>query len=199
MSRQIPNELVNRLRYSRAVMTEAEQLLLFALVFALAPQSVLEIGVFEGGSSRIILEALPEGGQLYSIDPNPQIDLGSGSIHHDLRWHLIRGSSPQAIERTTREIGGVQPFDFVLIDGDHSYEAVRAVINGVLPYLADETYLLFHDAYNPAVKRAIDTALGAEWACELLDCGMLAREPVHLAHMGADYYGMRLLRYTRSA
>ncbi len=62
------------------------------------------------------------------------------------------------------------PFDFALIDANHTYDAVRRDIGGVLPYLADRAYLLFHDANYPDVKRAIDEAVAANFQLTIADC-----------------------------
>ena len=172
----------------QTLMTDEEQQLLAALVRGLKPRSVLEIGVFEGGSSAIILAALDANGEgrLWSIDPNPQV-----RVNHT-RWVLLHAASPQALYGSR-----LGPFDFVFIDGDHAHDAVLADINGVLPYLFHEAYLLCHDAYSRGVMAAIDEALAAHPG-ELVDCGMLCCTPVYLAHLSAMYYGLRLLRYRRA-
>ena len=72
-----------------------------------------------------------------------------------------------------------QPFEFALIDGDHSYEGVLKDIEGVLPYLADQAYLLFHDCHYPEVEQAIETALRQN-AGILIDCGILSVDRTRL-------------------
>lgn len=175
-----------------AEMLISERLLLFALVLGLRPKSVLEIGVFAGGSSAIILEALAavgQGGALYSVEPNEL-----PPAPHNSFWVTVRGKSPDDLAH----IAGMSPhpFDFVLIDGDHSYEAVLADIEGVIPYLAETAYLLFHDACNPEVREAIGAGVARHngW---MADCGLLCNTSVRLEHMQADYYGMRLVRFQR--
>ena len=189
---------VNWLAECRAQMLEEEKLLLYALVRGLKPQSVLEIGVFEGGSSAIILHALDENqsGQLYSIDPVPQVYC---SDERSSRWHFVKGHSPEAIGRIVTDLRDVAPFDFVLIDGGHTKQEVIADVEGVLPYLTDEAWLLFHDAFTPGVEDAIEYEIGAypSGGYVLSDCGMLCNTFVYLEHMRANYYGMRLLRFER--
>lgn len=199
---------------TKAELLSEEKLLLYSLVRGLKPQSVLEIGVFEGGSSSIILQAMGANGsgRLYSIDPEPQVPT---NIHNAVwtgpgvmelgRWHLIRGRSPEAIAQLVTSYKDVAPFDFVFIDGDHGKQAVIADIEGAIPYLTDEAYLLFHDAFAPGVEDGIEHLLTRQMVFSedagiffnLSDCGMLCNTFVYLEHMRANYYGMRLLRFER--
>ena len=189
--------MIDAVLATKAELLDEEKLLLYALVRGLKPQSVLEIGVFEGGSSAIILQALEanESGQLYSIDPAPQLAYGQGSAPWLDRWHLVKGHSPEAIGRLVTDLRDVTPFDFVFIDGDHSKRGVIADVEGVMPYLTDAAYLLFHDAFAPGVEDAIEYELYING--ELADCGMLCNTFVYLPQMQANYYGMRLLRFER--
>lgn len=97
---------------------------------------VLEIGSSFGGTLKRMASVMPKGAQLVSVDLpcdetpkflNPlatlqetcrQIGLGGGNVE------LLIGDShsPETIEAVRK----YAPFDFVFIDGDHSYEGMKA-------------------------------------------------------------------------
>lgn len=170
-----------------AKLSPQERTVLYALVRGLAPACVLEIGVFEGGSSRIIHRALADNGlgMLVSVDPEPRTDLAD--LGQNVR--LIKGSSPQALPDAFQAFQ--TKFDFAFIDGNHSHEAVVADTMGTLPYLAEEAYLLYHDHWHPTVASGIDACLASDK--RLSDCGVLARSQSQ--DSWGRWGGMRLLRY----
>ncbi len=96
-----------------------------------------------------------------------------------------------------------EKFDFALIDGDHSYEGVLKDIEGILPLLADEAYLLFHDCHYFEIKEAINEAL-RRYPQELSDCGLMSvqqnpqkGEGAVIAGQQVIWGGLRLLRFAR--
>jgi hypothetical protein len=113
------------------------------------------------------------------------------------RCRLFCGASPDVLSEVARQVG--KPFDFVLIDGDHRYEYVTRDIDGVLPYISDSAYILFHDANHSNVKRALDDAVVSR--SQLNDCGLISVEPTVLNENGktVTWAGLRLLRFQRVA
>jgi predicted O-methyltransferase YrrM len=181
---------------SPAELRMPERVALYSLVFGLQPKNCLEIGSFRGGSSAIICGALDDTGfgQLSCVEPHPHIDDELwGRISN--RSRLFQGHSPGILPDVFRQAGA--PFDFVFIDADHQYDTVRRDIAGVLPFLADRAYVLFHDANHSNVKRAVDDAVFA--ADMLTDCGMISVEPTVLYENGKSvaWAGLRLLRFER--
>jgi hypothetical protein len=89
------------------------------------------------------------------------------------------------------------PFDFAFIDGNHTFEFVKRDIAAVLPLMADASYLLFHDANYPDVKRAIDESVAE--CSELTDCGLVSVEPTIFQEGDkvTTWAGLRLLRLQR--
>ena len=94
---------------------------LYGLVHALPRAKGVEVGRFNGGSTVLIGGALGEGGRLLSIDLAPRDD-------EALRRVLAGLGLEAKVELVTADANEVErdgPFDFVLIDGDHSYEGAK--------------------------------------------------------------------------
>ena len=186
----------NTVYTSPAEMRMPERVALYSLIFGMQPRNCLEIGTFRGGSSAIICGAMDDTGfgQLACVDPMPKIEPALWSKMSN-RCRLFEGPSPDILKEVAKQI--TTPFDFALIDANHTYDAVRRDIVGVLPYLADNAYILFHDANYPDVKRAIDESVNA--VDELSDCGLMSVEPTVLYENGQTitWAGLRLLKYQR--
>ena len=165
-----------------------ERHMLFSLVFALKPQRVLEIGTFRGGSAQIIVAALDQvkNGVLICVDPTPEITTDWRTIAH--RATLLQKPSPQALAEACDLAGG--EFDFCFIDGWHVYTQVLADTLGVLAHMAAGGHILFHDAYQPHVREAIDD-LTANLPF-LSDCGIISRSRNDAP--GGPFAGLRLIR-----
>jgi predicted O-methyltransferase YrrM len=183
-----------------------DRMCIYGLIFATQPKRVLEIGRARGGSTLLIASALRHvpGSTFVSIDPN---SMDEHSISPVLERKLsdkvtfIHGFSPQENGRALAAAKG--KFDFVFIDGNHYYEACLADIHGVVPYLADDAVILFHDAFFAGVEDAIHDALETEH--RLVDCGMVSTVPYHgSAHQSYRgrpqiFGGIRMLRFRPSA
>jgi len=187
-------------KWAPVLMTRAERLLLYTLTFCLRPRRYLEIGTFKGGSALLVnaaLNSLQAEGRLVCIDPKPQIEPEHWKILEP-RTTLLTGYSPDILPRASEAAGG--PFDLVLVDGDHTYQAALRDGRGVLPYAADGAHLLFHDSFLPDVARAIDEVAQGS-ASEIVDFGTLTREvtvQVDSAGQAIEAAGLRLLRVRRA-
>jgi len=179
-----------------AEMRMTERVALYSLVFGIQPRNVLELGTFRGGSTAIICGAMDDTGfgQIACVEPTPVIapELWARISH---RCRMFEGLSPSILPEVARQIRA--PFDLVLIDASHAYEDVRRDAESVLPYLADNAYVLFHDANHTNVKRAIDET--CQRFSELSDCGLISSEPTVLYENGqrVTWAGLRLLKFKR--
>jgi predicted O-methyltransferase YrrM len=182
-----------------AHMTASERVVLYGLVFGRRPQRCLEIGTYRGGSSLVISAALDDvgSGHLVCVDPAPAIapEHWAQLEHHAT---LLKGPSPDLLPDAARAAGG--PFDFVLVDGDHGCPGVIRDIEGVLPFLTDDAYLVFHDAHYHGVTAGIGDVL-RRYPERLTDCGMISVEktPEDRIEDGHPvvWGGLRLLRHRR--
>jgi predicted O-methyltransferase YrrM len=156
-----------------AHLLKAEVLLLYAFVFALRPHRAVEIGSLYGGSARIIAQAMIDAGRpptpetLFLIDPAPRFTQDNKAFLAS-KSTMIEQASPQAFKL----LNGA--FDFALLDGDHSEEAVRDDIHGLSIYMNVGGYILCHDAFNEQTRRGIDKGIAVTG---LIDCGMMATTP----------------------
>lgn len=180
-------------------MTHAERLLVYTLTFTLRPSRYLEIGTFQGGSALVVtaaMDALGSDGRLVCVDPTPQITPEHwAKLEH--RTTLLTGYSPAILPEAVAVAGG--PFDFVLIDGDHSYNGVVRDAKGVMPYVANNAYLLFHDSFFPEVARGLQD-FADKHADQIVDFGTLTREVTYQETENAAparWGGLRLMQVRR--
>ena len=147
----------------------------------------------------IMCAALDEIGEgvIVCIDGNPVVEPHDWErVAH--RTSMIVGLSPDAVPQAAEVAGG--SFDFVLIDGDHTTNGVRRDVEGLLPLLAPDSYVVFHDSHYWQVGAAIDQSLVA-FSHVLVDCGTLSRQEQPEAEGRVEsghpvvWGGIRLLRY----
>ncbi|CAN5276966.1 hypothetical protein BH23VER1_BH23VER1_20010 [soil metagenome] len=179
-----------------------ERLLLYALVAGLKPDRLLEIGRARGGSTVVLASAVSHNGKgtLVSMDPNTWEE---HKIHETLRARLIdRGVifldaySPAANGEAVAKAGGL--FDFVFIDGDHSYDGCLRDILGAIPFVKPGTFFVLHDAHFGGVQDAVAQAMREH---PLADCGSLCSGYfagfAHQLYNGKPsfYSGLQLLQF----
>ena len=105
--------------------------------------NVVEVGVLHGRSAFAILTGCP--GPVYCIDPwdDPGehcIKSFMGSCGHFTNLRAVQGYSPAAGVEVPGDV------DMVFIDGDHSYESIRADIDYWLP--RTRKLICGHDFYD---------------------------------------------------
>jgi predicted O-methyltransferase YrrM len=119
------------------------------------PNVCVEIGSARGKSACYIGMALKENGtgKLYAIDPHTQTswnDSDSVNTFDVMQSNLlrcgvkeqvtiVRSNSADALRNWHEEI------DLIFIDGDHSYEGVKADWEGFRPFVKQFGLVIFHD------------------------------------------------------
>jgi len=179
--------------------------LLHGLVRSLAPDVVVETGSARGWSACHIGLALRENvrGKLYAIDPHTSTDWNDSggqetslTVFHrhitamglDPYVEVIRANSHTAARGWTR------PIDLIFIDGDHSYEGVKADWELFSPFLTPSGIAVFHDTtwelhrhkdtryrQDMGVPRFVDELRGQGYPVVTIDrdCGLsLVQRPV---------------------
>ena len=166
-----------------------ERVMLYSLVFSLGPQRVLEIGTAKGGSAQIISAALDDlgmKGELVTIDPDTdQLTVDWSALAHNST--RVRGKFPKDLSEIPGLPGAL--FDFVFVDGDHSYRGVRRDLEHLIELVCPDTHILLHDAFNSDVAKGIREAVASR---DYVDCGSVGR--VKNDSLGAEHFGgLRLL------
>ena len=132
------------------------------------PKSILEIGTASGGTLFLLTRVAAADARLVSIDlpggpggggyPAWKIPLFEEFPLPDQRLELIRDDSHDpAVRARVAELAGEQGLDFLLIDGDHSYEGVKSDFEMYGPLVKSPGLIAFHDIdYVPEVRRFWD-------------------------------------------
>ena len=113
------------------------------------PQKIVEIGVAEGGSSSVILNAIQDinNAHLYSIDLSDDISIGKcvKNLFPNFlnKWTLFTGD---VAAKFMEEIGN--NIDMVLIDSAHYEPGEILDFLIVLPFLKERAIVCFHDIAN---------------------------------------------------
>lgn len=113
----------------------------------LAPSTVVEVGTHKGGNSFLFCHALPSVQRVVGVDLCVQ---NSAKLIHFARpgqvYRALHGDSQTAAmkQRVRRQLNG-NPVDFLFIDGDHSYEGVRADFHLYAPFVRPGGIVAFHD------------------------------------------------------
>jgi predicted O-methyltransferase YrrM len=139
-------------------MTITEISSLCHLIAARRPRKVLEIGSFRGLTTLNLAMNAPQA-EIHTLDLPPDFDPAKTSFeNHDAKIITSRGfyyhAGREESARVRQHYGDTATFnyeeigggvDFCLIDAAHSYEYVRNDTAKVLPLMADDSLLLWHD------------------------------------------------------
>jgi predicted O-methyltransferase YrrM len=117
---------------------------LFHAVRNLGHAHGVEIGRFSGGSTVLLAAAVGDGGSLISIDTTPQSDKVLSQV-------LARTNLAPRVELIVADANHIDrpgPYDFVFIDGDHSYEGAKRDHNKWGKLVKIGGLIIHHDMAN---------------------------------------------------
>lgn len=158
----VTKKILNELQNSPWTFKDRDSLIL--CLDLLGIKTAAEVGVREGNFSKFILDNTNVE-KLYSVDPweaNPELNNPRAAYQECItklapygeRSIIVKGYSPDVCKNFEAET-----FDFVYLDGLHTYEAVSEDIVGWWPLLNQGGILAGHD-YNPhewpGVVRAVN-------------------------------------------
>ncbi len=129
--------------------------LLYGLARSIKPKVCVEIGSARGKSACAVGLALRRngGGKLYAIDPHSVTtwnDKNSVDSFAIINAHLKKAGLTEWVEIVRKTSGDAaqgwtKKIDLIFIDGDHSYEGVKADWDLFLPHLSEFGVVVFHD------------------------------------------------------
>jgi predicted O-methyltransferase YrrM len=134
-------------------MDHDELLLLYTLARSLPDHGVIvEIGAWVGRTTATLAAA--SANQVWSVDPfdcsgNDPAYIRQVGFQPLLEWRRNVGDGPVPLIGTSEKAvqTWTSPIDMLLIDGDHSYEAVKHDLKAWTPFLKVGGYLVLDDYY----------------------------------------------------
>jgi predicted O-methyltransferase YrrM len=124
-----------------------------------------EIGVYHGVTTCRLRKAMDPGGTLIAIDPYPKQRLGFSAQRVVAHGEVskIKGGTVKWVRTTGAEAakelgaGGTQRFDFVFVDGDHSWEGLQADWEGWSKLIAPGGVIGLHDSRSSPLRQIEDS------------------------------------------
>jgi predicted O-methyltransferase YrrM len=122
---------------------------------------LVEIGVFHGITTRRLREVMAPDGVIFAIDPFPVGRFGFSPqfLMAQSEVNTVCNGSVRWLRKTGIEAGrefqarGEPPVDFIFIDADHSYHAVRGDWETWSPLVASGGIVALHDSRSTPTKR----------------------------------------------
>lgn len=125
-------------------------------------QCVVELGVFEGATSRLLRDVMAPAGNLWCIDPFPCGWLGFSYSYSIAEREVTKSRNGHASFIRQYSHNAVrdwhEPIDMLFIDADHSYEAVKRDWQTWSPHVVQGGVVSLHD--SRVVKGRTDSETG---------------------------------------
>lgn len=161
------------LRPAETQTTEAERACLVR--YAAGKRRLVEIGVWHGVTTCRLRGAMGADGLLLGVDPYPVGRLGFSAQRVIARREVGRIKRGRVEWTRLTGVGAAQayaaaggpPVDFLFIDGDHSYEGLRADWESWSPLLAPSGIVALHDSCSSATRQ-LDEAGSVRFAREVI-------------------------------
>jgi predicted O-methyltransferase YrrM len=127
--------------------------LLLEYLHPLKPSRVLEIGVFQGGTVMAWTHISSDDAIIVGVDL-PEGEFGGGFTDEVAGRIVDLAQEDQSIflfpadshdKKTVEKVKGFGEFDFIFIDGDHTYEGAKKDFENYFPLLKKGGILALHD------------------------------------------------------
>ena len=138
---------------------DEEIISLSTFVAALQPKRVMEIGSWKGGVFKILSSIAKE--LAISVDLDAYGDLPGTMEERNAMFRswgehihpLVGDSHSMGTYRAVHSLVGNQQLDFLMIDGDHSYEGVKQDYFMYSPFVRSGGWIAFHDINDSQFHR----------------------------------------------
>lgn len=148
-------------------MTNSEKVALLHLLKEIKPSVAIEIGTKQGGSLQLISDFSEK---VYSLDIDPSVETLLKSKFDNVNFIIgdSKKTLPLLLERLFEN--GQTP-DFILIDGDHSFEGVKSDIDSIINSKQKRPLtVLMHDSFNPECRQGmLEAAYGLNKNIQFID------------------------------
>jgi predicted O-methyltransferase YrrM len=142
---------------------------------AAGKRRLVEVGVWHGVTTCRLRAAMDPEGVLYAVDPYPVGRLGFSAQRVIARREVARVRNGRVcwLRTTGAQAGrehaasGRGPVDFLFLDGDHSYEGLRADWEAWGPLVGEGGVVCLHDSCSSA-ERDIDDAGSVAYTREVI-------------------------------
>lgn len=157
-----PLEIADRENGTVAMATGASKTarmcrLLYAIVSAYKPKTVLEMGTNVGISSAYIaaaLRAVNNGGEVWTMEGSAERLAQARQVHSavDLNVWYVEGMFDEMLDSALEQTG---PVDFAFIDGNHHYEPTLAYFEKIFAHSTANAVFVFDDIrWSDGMERA---------------------------------------------
>jgi predicted O-methyltransferase YrrM len=142
-------EMLWRSHFFRPLQRRSEILRLVELIRSFQPATVCEIGAAGGGTTFLMAFAASSDATIISLDLNfPQVrKTAIGSFARDEQKIICLEEDshrPKAVQALKESLPG-KSLDILYLDGDHSYEGVKADFQTFSPLVRPGGLIIFHD------------------------------------------------------
>jgi predicted O-methyltransferase YrrM len=108
--------------------------------------TVLEVGVFEGETTKSIIEALPNGGQYIGVDINDYRVEDTKAMMENTNGKVIEFVLGTSISKCAKMMPN--HFDLIFVDGDHSWDNILPEFKVLERLLSRGGVFVYHDTIH---------------------------------------------------
>lgn len=113
---------------------------------------ILETGTYWGHTTINLAKFSPPDAKIYTVDMDQSKDRTDMKVYPEL---LKKITFVTANTRTFDFKSLNETFDMVFIDGDHTFDGVRAETKGAWSVLSNDGMIFWHDSHSPIVVSGI--------------------------------------------
>jgi predicted O-methyltransferase YrrM len=120
-------------------------------------KNFLEIGFFEGQTAGLLAELSTTDAKITCIDPNPNTDIFNQTMSDQLEKITL-------LQIPSQQFNFSQVYDFIIVDGDKSYNMVSQDISNSLKSIDPAGLLLINEYQQHDVVQALHDCIdGTDW------------------------------------